>query len=118
MDWGNANVETITKDQGTVTAITGNLHLEGSVKTTKLKLTWLPDSCELVNLTLIEFGDLFKEGFDYPPFGVNECTRKEVLAFGDSNMKHLKRGDVVQLQRKGYFICDVPYDTVLRCFID
>lgn len=89
MDWGNAIVETITKDQGFITAITGTLHLEGSVKTTKLKLTWLPDSCELVNLTLTEFGDLVKEGFEYPPFGVNECTRKEVLAFGDSKLLHM-----------------------------
>jgi glutamyl-tRNA synthetase len=31
------------------------LHLEGSVKTTKLKLTWLPETSELVNLTLVEF---------------------------------------------------------------
>ena len=31
------------------------LHLEGSVKSTKLKLTWLPETSELVNLTLVDF---------------------------------------------------------------
>lgn len=30
------------------------------------------------------------------------------MAFGDSDMRNLKRGDVVQLERKGYFRCDVP----------
>ena len=33
----------IRKDEGgQVTELTGDLHLEGSVKATKLKLTWLP----------------------------------------------------------------------------
>lgn len=58
MDWGNAIVKEISRDQdGKVTQLTGVLHLEGSVKTTKLKLTWLPESNELVNLMLV--------GFDY-----------------------------------------------------
>lgn len=56
MDWGNAIVKGIDKDQdGNVTQLTGVLHPEGSVKTTKLKLTWLPESDELVNLLLVEF---------------------------------------------------------------
>jgi glutamyl-tRNA synthetase len=56
MDWGNAIVKEIEKDQnGNVTRLSGVLHLEGSVKTTKLKLTWLPDTSELVNLTLVDF---------------------------------------------------------------
>jgi len=56
MDWGNAIVKKIEKGQdGIITQLTGVLHLEGSVKTTKLKLTWLPETSELVNLTLVEF---------------------------------------------------------------
>lgn len=56
MDWGNAIVKEIKKDQdGTIKMLTGVLHLEGSVKTTKLKLTWLPETNELVSLSLHEF---------------------------------------------------------------
>ena len=56
MDWGNAIVKEIKKDQdGNVTQLIGVLHLQGSVKTTKLKLTWLPNTSELVTLTLVEF---------------------------------------------------------------
>jgi hypothetical protein len=36
----------------------GELHLEGSVKATKLKLTWLPNIEDLVPLTLVDFGQL------------------------------------------------------------
>jgi glutamyl-tRNA synthetase len=56
MDWGNAIVKRIEKGQdGNVTQLTGVLHLEGSVKNTELKLTWLPETSELVNVTLVEF---------------------------------------------------------------
>lgn len=40
---------------------------------------------------------------------LNPCTKKEVAALGDSNMRNLKRNDIVQLERKGYFRCDVPF---------
>ena len=40
---------------------------------------------------------------------VNPNTKKETLALGDSNMRNLKCGDVIQLERKGYFRCDVPF---------
>ena len=56
MDWGNAIIKGIRKDRdGNVTQLMGVLHLEGSVKTTKLKLTWLPETNDLVNLSLMEF---------------------------------------------------------------
>ncbi|XP_057427500.1 glutamate--tRNA ligase, cytoplasmic-like [Lotus japonicus] len=114
MDWGNAVVKEIEKDQdGNVTRLNGVLHLEGSVKTTKLKLTWLPDIDELVSLTLVEFDYLITkkklekgEGFETV---LNPCTKKETLAYGDSNMRNLKRGEILQLERKGYFRCDAPF---------
>ena len=40
---------------------------------------------------------------------VNPCTKMETAALGDSNMRNLKRGDIIQLERKGYFRCDVPF---------
>ena len=56
MDWGNCIIKKIHKDAaGEVTAIDADLHLEGSVKNTKLKLTWLAKMDELVNIRLIDF---------------------------------------------------------------
>ncbi|KAJ7973188.1 Glutamate--tRNA ligase [Quillaja saponaria] len=114
MDWGNAIVKAIERDQdGNITQLTGVLHLEGSVKTTKLKLTWLPETDELINLTLVEFNYLItkkklEEGEDFIDV-LNPCTKKEIAAYGDSNMRNLQRGEILQLERKGYFRCDVPY---------
>ncbi|KAH9684841.1 glutamate--tRNA ligase cytoplasmic [Citrus sinensis] len=114
MDWGNAIVKEISRDQdGNVTQLSGFLHLEGSVKNTKLKLTWLPETNELVNLTLVGFDYLItkkklEEGEDFLDV-LNPCTRFETAAIGDSNMRNLKRGEILQLERKGYFRCDVPF---------
>ncbi|CAJ2630537.1 unnamed protein product [Trifolium pratense] len=114
MDWGNAIVKEVEKDQdGNVIGLSGVLHLEGSVKTTKLKLTWLPELDELVSLTLMEFDYLItkkklEEGEDIIDW-LNPCTKKETLAYGDANMRNLQRGEVLQLERKGYFRCDVPF---------
>ncbi|XP_065852298.1 glutamate--tRNA ligase, cytoplasmic [Euphorbia lathyris] len=114
MDWGNAIVKEIVKDElGRVRELIGVLNLEGSVKTTKLKLTWLPEIAELVNITLVEFDYLIskkklEEGESFLDV-LNPCTKKEIAAVGDSNMRNLKRGEVLQLERKGYFRCDVPF---------
>lgn len=40
---------------------------------------------------------------------LNSNSKQEIAALGDSNMRNLKRGDIMQLERKGYFRCDVPY---------
>jgi glutamyl-tRNA synthetase len=34
--------------------------------------------------------------------------RWEVAALGDGNMRNLRKGDIIQLERKGYFIVDRP----------
>ncbi|GAB2212391.1 hypothetical protein Droror1_Dr00020353 [Drosera rotundifolia] len=118
MDCGNV-IKAIEKDEaGDVTHLTGVLHLDGSVKTTKLKLTWLPESDELIKLSLLEFDYLItKKKLEKHELENNEefdkvarpCTRKETLALGDSNMRNLKHGEIIQLERKGYFRCDVTY---------
>lgn len=56
----------------------------------------------IITLLQLEEGEDFLEN-------LNSCTRKESAALGDSNMRNLKRGDVIQLERKGYFRCDVPF---------
>ncbi|KAJ0959821.1 hypothetical protein J5N97_000472 [Dioscorea zingiberensis] len=94
MDWGNAIVKKIDKDQDGNLALTGVLHLEGSVKTTTLKLTWLPESDELVKLSLMEFDHLItkkklEEGEDFVDV-LNPRTEKETAALGDPNMRNLE----------------------------
>uniref|UniRef100_A0A7I4CEY7 glutamate--tRNA ligase n=1 Tax=Physcomitrium patens TaxID=3218 RepID=A0A7I4CEY7_PHYPA len=114
MDWGNCFIRKIERDQyGLITRLQGEFHVEGSVKTTKLKLTWLPKTSELVPLTLVDLDHLIvkkklEENDDFVSV-LNPVTRIESAAVGDSNMRNLQRGEIIQLERKGYYICDVPF---------
>ncbi|GFR43005.1 hypothetical protein Agub_g4005 [Astrephomene gubernaculifera] len=117
MEWGNAIIKTITRDPatGAVTALSGSLNLDGDVKKTRLKLTWLAavPQCEVVQLQLVDFDYLINkkkvEEDDNFMDLVNNATRFEKLAIGDPNMRTLQKGDILQLERKGYYIVDEPY---------
>ena len=45
---------------------------------------------------------------------LNPCTRREALALGDPNMRTVKQGEVIQLERKGYYRCDAPFVQSLK----
>jgi glutamyl-tRNA synthetase len=114
MDWGNAVVEAVEKDgNGTVLSASGRLHLEGSPKGTRLKLTWLPSDAAappLTPLTLVEYGDLLtkkrlEDGEDVADF-VNPDSKKTFGAAGDAGLAAFPVGTLVQLERIGYFRVD------------
>lgn len=65
MNWGNAIVKKIDSDGNTVTHLDLELHLEGDVKTTEKKVTWLSANQDLVKAELYDFDYLSKFLFLY-----------------------------------------------------
>lgn len=115
MDWGNAYVRSkTTSDAGVVTSIQMELHLEGDFKKTKKKVTWLsaPSSSNPTTpLTLVDYDYLITkkklEDTDSASDFITPTTEFREDATGDSNvLKDVKKGDTVQFERKGYYICD------------
>ena len=92
----------------------GELNPNGDVKNTELKLTWLP-KLDLVDVQLVSIGNLItkeslEKGDDLAQFAnKKENIKKTTAAFGDLNLKLLNKGDQLQLERKGYYIVDEPY---------
>ncbi|KAJ1978995.1 glutamate--tRNA ligase [Dimargaris xerosporica] len=119
MDWGNMLVKKINRDPATgrVTDVDAELHLEGDFKKTKKKLTWLsvvsPASEQgLVQCLLLDYDYLItkkkmEENDDWKDF-VNPVTEYKTPALGDGNLHALQKGDIIQLERRGYYICDKP----------
>ncbi|WBW72020.1 cytoplasmic glutamate-tRNA ligase Gus1 [Schizosaccharomyces osmophilus] len=115
MDWGNAYVREITHDvSGKVTALKLELHLEGDFKKTEKKVTWLADTGDKVLADLVDFDylitkDKLEEEDDYKNF-LTPKTEFHTSVYADNAVKDLKKGDIVQIERKGYFIVDSPFD--------
>ena len=116
MDWGNAYVrsKTTSPTTGLVTSLTLELHLAGDFKKTKKKITWLSSASStntLTPVTLLDFDYLITkkklEEDDTIDKFIAPVTefREEALADGNV-LKDIKKGDMVQFERKGYFICD------------
>ncbi|KAI0807854.1 glutamate-tRNA ligase [Fomes fomentarius] len=115
MDWGNAIVRSKTANEsGTVTAIELDLHLEGDFRKTKKKITWLPQAVtgehSLVEVTLLDHDYLItkkklEENDDVQDFVTPQSEFRED-ALADANVRALKKGDIIQFERKGYYIFD------------
>jgi glutamyl-tRNA synthetase len=113
MDWGNAIVRSKTTDSsGTITALNMELNLDGDFRKTK-KITWLaqPSAAHpLVDATLIDYDYIItkkklEENDDVKDF-VTPVTEFREDALADANVRELKRGDIIQFERRGYFIFD------------
>ena len=120
INWGNCIIKKIERsdDGNEVTSIQGQLNLEDTnFKATKHKLTWLPEKHSQVNSIPI-IARTYSHLISKPVLGkdeemkdfVNWDSLKEENLLGDHNMASVKLRDIIQIQRKGFFICDRPYE--------
>lgn len=113
MTWGNAFVKKIN-GSNPITDIELELHLEGDVKKTEKKVTWLSTGGqELVPIVTVDFDyllskDKLEEDDDWEKF-LTEKTEFRDEQLADSNVKSLKENDIIQLERKGYYRVDRPW---------
>ncbi|EPZ35939.1 putative glutamyl-tRNA synthetase, cytoplasmic [Rozella allomycis CSF55] len=114
MDWGNAFVRNLSP-------LELELHLEGDFKKTKKKVTWLSKSKNLIPVELKDFDFLVSKPKLEEEDSFEDCLVKETefttLGLADANVKDLKKGDIIQLERRGFFIVDKPFDGNSVCFI-
>ncbi|KAH8826862.1 tRNA synthetases class I, catalytic domain-containing protein [Flagelloscypha sp. PMI_526] len=116
MDWGNAIVRKVTKDEstGVISAIEMDLHLEGDFRKTKKKITWLaqpaPPADPLIPITLVDHDYLITkkklDDEDEPVDFLSPASEFRQEALADANVVDLKKGDLMQFERKGYFMYD------------
>ncbi|KAK8229284.1 glutamyl-tRNA synthetase [Phyllosticta capitalensis] len=120
MNWGNAIVRKISHSINPVnllksgkTPITGlelELHLQGDVKKTAKKVTWLSTAQDLVPVELVDFDflitkDKLAEEDNWEDF-ITPKTEFRTEAVADQNVAKLKVDDIIQFDRKGFFRVD------------
>jgi len=101
---------------GKVKSVEAEQNIENKDYKKTMKLTWLcndKDNSPTTPTILIYYDHIISKAIldkddDFKSF-VGTKTKHEVEMLGDPELKDLKKGDCVQIQRRGYFICDVPY---------
>jgi glutamyl-tRNA synthetase len=118
MSWGNAVIDRVIYDpSGAVSRLIGHLNLDGDFKATKKKLHWLPNLKNdlLVPVELKYFDYLITkpkiEDNDVVEDLINPHSAWTVEGFGAKEFASLKKGDRIQIERKGYFVVDSPVTT-------
>jgi len=116
INWGNLAIKKVNKSHGKVVSVDAEDNTENKDFKKTTKLTWLcadSDNSPFTPAVLIYYDHIIKKAIldkddDFKNF-VESDSKHEVEMIGDPEMRNLKRGEVVQIQRRGYFICDVEY---------
>jgi glutamyl-tRNA synthetase len=124
MDWGNAIVRQKQVDgSGKVISVVMDLHLEGDFRKTKKKITWLAEPTSehpIPTVMLTDFDYLITkkklEEEDNVEDFVTPVTEFKEIALADANVLDLKKGDIIQFERKGYYIYDNENNGVREYF--
>ncbi|KAK3328279.1 tRNA synthetases class I, catalytic domain-containing protein [Cercophora scortea] len=110
MAWGNAFVREIGSGEA-IPTLTCELNLKGDVKSTEKKVTWLASKGqELVPAELWDFDylitkDVLGEDDNMEDF-LTPVTETMEDAWCDEATKELKKDDIIQLERRGYYRVD------------
>ena len=85
-----------------------------------MKLTWLAETslAPLTPVTCVHFENIMTkakldENDKFEDF-VNHNSRTDYDLVGEPDMSLIKKGDIIQILRKGYYICDSPYDAATK----
>ncbi|CAH3119198.1 unnamed protein product [Porites lobata] len=121
MNWGNVKITKINKTpSGGVKSLEAELHLDNKDFKKTTKLTWLAESSKasLLPTITVHFDNVISKAVltktdDFKNY-INKDSKQEIEMVGDPAMASLKKGDIIQLQRRGYFICDQPYEPPSR----
>lgn len=114
INWGNIRIKSVEKNaDGIVTAIMAKLDLENKDFKKTLKVTWLEDRSK-ISASLVYYDHIIKKPVlgkndDFKQF-LNLKSKMIIDAFVDGDMKSLTRKQIIQIQRKGFFICDSPFN--------
>ncbi|XP_017550021.1 bifunctional glutamate/proline--tRNA ligase isoform X1 [Pygocentrus nattereri] len=119
INWGNIIITKIHKDSnGTITSLEGRLNLENTDYKKTTKITWLADTLKapLIPTICVTYQHLISKPVlgkddDFKDY-INKNSKTEEMMLGDPCLKDVKKGDIIQLQRRGFYICDQPYEPV------
>lgn len=118
---GNVIIGEVTRnDSGLVGSIEASLNLDNKDFKKTPKICWLSkESC--IEAQLIYYDHLITKSVlgkdeDFKEF-VNKDSKHVIEVLTDADISALKEREIIQYQRKGYFICDQPYSENVKTIV-
>ncbi|XP_063247136.1 bifunctional glutamate/proline--tRNA ligase [Prinia subflava] len=119
INWGNVIITKLNRNSsGKIVSINAKLNLDNKDFKKTTKITWLAETprAPLIPTVCVNYEHLITKPVlgkdeDFKQY-INRNSKQEELMLGDPCLKELKKGDIIQLQRRGFFICDQPYEPV------
>ncbi|ALC47809.1 Aats-glupro [Drosophila busckii] len=117
INWGNLLIKKVVKNaSGVITSVDAALNLDNKDFKKTLKLTWLAvedDASAYPPTYCVYFDNIISKAVlgkdeDFKQY-IGHKTRDEVQMLGDPELKKCKKGDIIQLQRRGFFKVDNAY---------
>ncbi|XP_041419813.1 glutamyl-prolyl-tRNA synthetase 1 S homeolog isoform X2 [Xenopus laevis] len=119
INWGNLIITKIHRDQsGKIQSLDAKLNLENKDYKKTTKITWLAETpkAPFIPTTCVNYDHLITKPVlgkeeDFKQY-VNRSSKQEEVMWGDPCLKDLKKGEIIQFQRRGFYICDEPYEPI------
>ncbi|XP_071435096.1 bifunctional glutamate/proline--tRNA ligase isoform X4 [Pithys albifrons albifrons] len=119
INWGNVIITKLNRNSnGKIVSIDAKLNLDNKDFKKTTKITWLAETprAPLIPTVCVNYEHLITKPVlgkdeDFKQY-INRNSKQEELMLGDPCLRELKKGDIIQLQRRGFFICDQPYEPV------
>nr|XP_022332735.1 bifunctional glutamate/proline--tRNA ligase-like [Crassostrea virginica] len=115
INWGNLEITKINKKAGKIVSLEATTRLDNTDFKKTQKITWLAeaDKAPFTPTVCVQYDHIISKAVigkeeDFKQYA-NRDSKKELVMLGDPCLTSLKKGDIIQLQRRGYYICDQPY---------
>eukprot|EP00057_Strongylocentrotus_purpuratus_P020733 XP_011675207.1 PREDICTED: bifunctional glutamate/proline--tRNA ligase isoform X2 [Strongylocentrotus purpuratus] len=121
INWGNLNIKKIVKaSDGKVQSVEAEFDADNKNFKNTIKVTWLGETekAPFIEAVMIHYDNIITKGIlgkdeDFKDY-VNKKSREDTSIIGDPELASVKKGEIVQIQRKGFFICDQAYEPQSR----
>merc|ERR1712130_3714 len=115
VNWGNLMITKVTKKDEKVNAVEAKLNLENKDFKKTTKITWLAEhpECRFTPAVAVAFENIITKPVlekedDFKNF-INRNSRSTEKLICDHQLAQCKEGDIIQLQRRGFYRVDQPY---------
>ena len=118
INWGNLIIDKVHKKNDKIEFVEATPNLDNKDFKKTLKVTWLAKieaeaAAAFVPAVCVHFDHIISKPVldkndDFKNF-VNNNTETRIEMLGDPELKNLQKGDIIQIQRRGFFIVDRPY---------